>query len=158
MMGFLCSVDKRGVCSFLCFFFFKHKTAYEMRISDWSSDVCSSDLPELQKHGETEQEREHAAAQESWRIEVEQAEQVQNVQRIRRRQILDPTDERLVPHLDGQRQHLIECEEKRNLKEHGQTASQRIDLLLSIKPHHILLKQGLIVFEFFFKSLHFCTY
>src|SRR3546814_7068770 len=27
------------------FFFFKQKTAYEMRISDWSSDVCSSDLP-----------------------------------------------------------------------------------------------------------------
>src|SRR3546814_7791763 len=32
--------------AFLCFavFFFKQKTAYEMRISDWSSDVCSSDL------------------------------------------------------------------------------------------------------------------
>src|SRR3546814_2141366 len=29
------------------FFFFKQKTAYEMRISDWSSDVCSSDLPTL---------------------------------------------------------------------------------------------------------------
>src|SRR3546814_8123908 len=29
----------------LAFFFFKQKTAYEMRISDWSSDVCSSDLP-----------------------------------------------------------------------------------------------------------------
>src|SRR3546814_9589064 len=28
----------------LVFFFFKQKTAYEMRISDWSSDVCSSDL------------------------------------------------------------------------------------------------------------------
>src|SRR3546814_15547046 len=28
----------------LCFFFFKQKTAYEMRMSDWSSDVCSSDL------------------------------------------------------------------------------------------------------------------
>src|SRR3546814_2583990 len=27
------------------FFFFKQKTAYEMRISDWSSNVCSSDLP-----------------------------------------------------------------------------------------------------------------
>src|SRR3546814_3633976 len=27
-----------------CIFFFKQKTAYEMRISDWSSDVCSSDL------------------------------------------------------------------------------------------------------------------
>src|SRR3546814_1315514 len=30
--------------SVLCIFFFKQKTAYEMRISDWSSDVCSSDL------------------------------------------------------------------------------------------------------------------
>src|SRR3546814_6061950 len=34
------------VCLFgmFLFFFFKQKTAYEMRISDWSSDVCSSDL------------------------------------------------------------------------------------------------------------------
>src|SRR3546814_6642770 len=31
-------------CIVLFFFFFKQKTAYEMRISDWSSDVCSSDL------------------------------------------------------------------------------------------------------------------
>src|SRR3546814_17994264 len=31
----------------LLFFFFKQKTAYEMRISDWSSDVCSSDLDRL---------------------------------------------------------------------------------------------------------------
>src|SRR3546814_6012577 len=31
--------------SIVFFFFFKQKTAYEMRISDWSSDVCSSDLP-----------------------------------------------------------------------------------------------------------------
>src|SRR3546814_3037494 len=32
-------------CIVMCwFFFFKQKTAYEMRISDWSSDVCSSDL------------------------------------------------------------------------------------------------------------------
>src|SRR3546814_3020133 len=37
MSAFVC-VD------FLYFFFFKQKTAYEMRISDWSSDVCSSDL------------------------------------------------------------------------------------------------------------------
>src|SRR3546814_4179702 len=29
------------------FFFFKQKTAYEMRISDWSSDVCSSDLTKV---------------------------------------------------------------------------------------------------------------
>src|SRR3546814_20844182 len=33
------------VVLFSFFFFFKQKTAYEMRISDWSSDVCSSDLP-----------------------------------------------------------------------------------------------------------------
>src|SRR3546814_10245213 len=35
------------ICYLCCsgfFFFFKQKTAYEMRISDWSSDVCSSDL------------------------------------------------------------------------------------------------------------------
>src|SRR3546814_10028045 len=31
------------------FFFFKQKTAYEMRISDWSSDVCSSDLRRRQR-------------------------------------------------------------------------------------------------------------
>src|SRR3546814_7876218 len=31
-------------CVLFLFFFFKQKTAYEMRISDWSSDVCSSDL------------------------------------------------------------------------------------------------------------------
>src|SRR3546814_10376641 len=41
---------------FYCiFFFFKQKTAYEMRISDWSSDVCSSDLglascPQMRGH------------------------------------------------------------------------------------------------------------
>src|SRR3546814_3014856 len=32
------------------FFFFKQKTAYEMRISDWSSDVCSSDLFSSDRH------------------------------------------------------------------------------------------------------------
>src|SRR3546814_4494516 len=46
----LCSCSWRVVFScvmdfcFSFFFFFKQKTAYEMRISDWSSDVCSSDL------------------------------------------------------------------------------------------------------------------
>src|SRR3546814_5718914 len=42
----MCVVFGCGVFSlvWLFFFFFKQKTAYEMRISDWSSDVCSSDL------------------------------------------------------------------------------------------------------------------
>src|SRR3546814_3622995 len=35
----------------MLFFLFKQKTAYEMRISDWSSDVCSSDLHELARMG-----------------------------------------------------------------------------------------------------------
>src|SRR3546814_3439594 len=37
------------LCEFFCcsFFFFKQKTAYDIRISDWSSDVCSSDLLEV---------------------------------------------------------------------------------------------------------------
>src|SRR3546814_4282607 len=39
----ICSGILRSVV--FCVFFFKQKTAYEMRISDWSSDVCSSDLP-----------------------------------------------------------------------------------------------------------------
>src|SRR3546814_6771790 len=43
---FLCVFCFRGFAFFFCccFFFFKQKTAYELRISDWSSDVCSSDL------------------------------------------------------------------------------------------------------------------
>src|SRR3546814_6075457 len=36
--------DQFFLVVFVFFFFFKQKTAYEMRISDWSSDVCSSDL------------------------------------------------------------------------------------------------------------------
>src|SRR3546814_1137925 len=37
-------VDYIAIFVVFCVFFFKQKTAYEMRISDWSSDVCSSDL------------------------------------------------------------------------------------------------------------------
>src|SRR3546814_6107423 len=42
MVVLLCRVCRRHCL--LVVFFFKQKTAYEMRISDWSSDVCSSDL------------------------------------------------------------------------------------------------------------------
>src|SRR3546814_292536 len=38
------------VAHFVYIFFFKQKTAYELRISDWSSDVCSSDLAEAVGH------------------------------------------------------------------------------------------------------------
>src|SRR3546814_12009575 len=36
-------------CCVYLFFFFKQKTAYELRISDWSSDVCSSDLDDARR-------------------------------------------------------------------------------------------------------------
>src|SRR3546814_3887038 len=66
------------VCMCFVFFFFKQKTAYEMRISDWSSDVCSSDLigrreslqdfaagggccPKAQSHDEACSQRDHDA-------------------------------------------------------------------------------------------------
>src|SRR3546814_1152445 len=43
-----CAISEKDMLrlamSIYLFFFFKQKTAYEMRISDWSSDVCSSDL------------------------------------------------------------------------------------------------------------------
>src|SRR3546814_6207284 len=48
---------------YLCvFFFFKQKTAYEMRISDWSSDVCSSDL----FVNERREDRRHRHADPPW--------------------------------------------------------------------------------------------
>src|SRR3546814_5300601 len=44
--SFMCLLIVMFLFLIICFlfFFFKQKTAYEMRISDWSSDVCSSDL------------------------------------------------------------------------------------------------------------------
>src|SRR3546814_1852299 len=41
----VCYILHSYLVLYFLFFFFKQKTAYEMRISDWSSDVCSSDLP-----------------------------------------------------------------------------------------------------------------
>src|SRR3546814_1755442 len=56
VLGFLVDMF---VCLLYLFFFFKQKTAYEMRISDWSSDVCSSDLVERrrQRRGVVEADR-----------------------------------------------------------------------------------------------------
>src|SRR3546814_6288360 len=50
------------MCVLLLFFFFKQKTAYEMRISDWSSDVCSSDLHPADALYELSRHREARAA------------------------------------------------------------------------------------------------
>src|SRR3546814_6593800 len=57
------------------FFFFKQKTAYEMRISDWSSDVCSSDLTEqlMQRHRAM---KDVAAGQRETSFEFERRQQL----------------------------------------------------------------------------------
>src|SRR3546814_5857477 len=44
LLSWLQTCVRRFCCLMIVIFFFKQKTAYEMRISDWSSDVCSSDL------------------------------------------------------------------------------------------------------------------
>src|SRR3546814_2664514 len=47
----MCCLLSLDVLFLLFFFFFKQKTAYEMRISDWSSDVCSSDRRQGERLG-----------------------------------------------------------------------------------------------------------
>src|SRR3546814_4708077 len=54
------------------FFFFKQKTAYEMRISDWSSDVCSSDLADDRPEDRAHAPDRHRRAVAFGRIDVEQ--------------------------------------------------------------------------------------
>src|SRR3546814_4480856 len=63
------------ICIWCIFFFFKQKTAYEMRISDWSSDVCSSDLIEsattvVGTEGEGGDKRAAAPAEPGTSVEV----------------------------------------------------------------------------------------
>src|SRR3546814_3190574 len=54
------------------FFFFKQKTAYEVRISDWSSDVCSSDLG---ASGHRRQALPGARQQQKWSERIQQSHQ-----------------------------------------------------------------------------------
>src|SRR3546814_18440599 len=59
---------------FICiFFFFKQKTAYEMRISDWSSDACSSDLIGVERERIDRLARVHAVRGVPDRLELAEA-------------------------------------------------------------------------------------
>src|SRR3546814_3795268 len=78
-----CSCDDIVIDIVVFFFFFKQKTAYEMRISDWSSDVCSSDLkdpdilverPESVKTGRVVEEIEGEAP--GWSSKTDRIEQI----------------------------------------------------------------------------------
>src|SRR3546814_17702708 len=66
-------------------FFFKQKTAYEMRISDWSSDVCSSDLPAIGDVDEPGDHPQHGRLPASGRPQEDQELLVRN----RRGELLD---------------------------------------------------------------------
>src|SRR3546814_12073264 len=64
------NIDDLVIMFCLFFFFFKQKTAYEMRISDWSSDVCSSDLLITSDYWDADQHRTDTAIYDVvWRIE-----------------------------------------------------------------------------------------
>src|SRR3546814_3327631 len=62
------------------FFFFKQKTAYEMRISDWSSDVCSSDLTAIMSTPDTG----IAPSDESSSVKREYLEAIKLIERLHR--------------------------------------------------------------------------
>src|SRR3546814_19971817 len=82
-------------CCMFCIFFFKQKTAYEMRISDWSSDVCSSDLT---RHGtDTVARTQHLRAALAELIEA-----------LPERQVPGHPQETLAPYLDDRVFNIIQ--------------------------------------------------
>src|SRR3546814_3488053 len=70
----------------LFFFFFKQKTAYEMRISDWSSDVCSSDLAGHRRFAAQPQQRPRRLAHRAHRVRHAEGDRLVHGRRPRRAQ------------------------------------------------------------------------
>src|SRR3546814_2244050 len=68
----------------MLFFFFKQKTAYEMRISDWSSDVCSSDLDRLVVARHLDDALDHRAVEAQRRRGVHDGEEARLLDQLRR--------------------------------------------------------------------------
>src|SRR3546814_1411691 len=108
-------------CCFWClFFFFKQKTAYEMRISDWSSDVCSSDLLRLhvRRAGNGPQRGRDSASRLAHRVQVVAIELDRHIRANARDQLVEPhldrlldlgtvADQRLHPFLDPPKDILL---------------------------------------------------
>src|SRR3546814_10695098 len=80
------------------FFFFKQKTAYEMRISDWSSDVCSSDLLDdaVPVHAAGDHEVERAVAPSAGHLGMAQLLEEQRLDHDVLSRTLDSSEERRV--------------------------------------------------------------
>src|SRR3546814_4420285 len=81
---YICIAIMIFLVDFIDFFFFKQKTAYEMRISDWSSDVCSSDLSRRPPQSGT------------WRVELSEP-QVSKSQNACRASLLGGPWRRVIP-------------------------------------------------------------
>src|SRR3546814_1500122 len=90
------------------FFFFKQKTAYEMRISDWSSDVCSSDLLGL---GAYQVGKGQHRAQGSLAVLPAHGQErhAHLPPSLRRRSVIDAPDDRLLPGRSEERRVGKEC-------------------------------------------------
>src|SRR3546814_1141992 len=101
---------------FYCMFFFKQKTAYEMRISDWSSDVCSSDLPEHQQNDADlgELHRQPRVGDEARR---EGTDKNAREQITRDRRDFEPVRER--PHQKGDAKPRDDGSDQRGVMRHG---------------------------------------
>src|SRR3546814_14837424 len=82
----------------MCVFFFKQKTAYEMRISDWSSDVCSSDLELGAAHRQDDpDDREHRAGDHRRRLDPFPHDALPLVQLCRKGKTSHPADRSAAP-------------------------------------------------------------
>ena len=94
----------------------------------------------LEEHRAAHDQRPQAEMQEVRvvrRVPRDQAEQGKDVGRIDRRQVVDPAEERRVPHLDGHENDLVEREEHRDLHDHGQAAAGRVHLLGLVELHDL---------------------
>src|SRR3546814_4481514 len=78
--------------SFL-FFFFKQKTAYEMRIGDWSSDVCSSDLCVVAQHRQIGDDADACGDEEQLQVPQQRVRGPQDVRGLRRTAYLQDDEE-----------------------------------------------------------------
>src|SRR3546814_9695988 len=83
------------ICS-VFFFFFKQKTAYEMRISDWSSDVCSSDLLEEVIGAAEQAGGRHLAVDEELETAEDQPVREGELDVFRREELLERLDRRIM--------------------------------------------------------------
>src|SRR3546814_10267323 len=86
----------------LLIFFFKQKTAYDMRISDWSSDVCSSDLADVDRHHQVREDREKESNQQDedirWRRSPRHPQEMAGLAHVPSHHEQDRSEERRVGH------------------------------------------------------------